>query len=74
VPTLSKRLYEAIHKDLKDAFDEASYETYDCCSTLNTLQELGVDAMPYTQAIIKEIKQIESNNKEIIWNIQSYIN
>lgn len=61
-PTLSKRLREAILKDLKAAYDEASYETYDHHGALNTLQELGVDAMPHTEAVIKEIEQMENDS------------
>ena len=60
--TLSERLREAILKDLEAAYDEASYETYDHHSTLNTLQELGVGAMPHTEVIIKEIEQMENDS------------
>lgn len=61
-PTLSENLREAIMKDLESIYNEACYETYDYHSALNTLYELGVDAMPNTQAIIKKIEQMENDS------------
>jgi len=72
-PTLSERLKKAIIKDLREAYDEACYETYDHQGTLNTLQELGVAAMPATEAVIKEIERMENDSfsqLHEIWGIE----
>ena len=67
--TLSKKLKEAIYKDMKDAYDEAAYETHDPYGTLQTLQELGAGAMPYTEAVIKEIEQMENDSFSQLHNV-----
>jgi len=61
-PTLSKRLRDAIYKDMQGAYDEACYETFDYYGTLNCLQELGVSAMPNTEKVIEEIERMENDS------------
>ena len=72
-PTLSERLREAIIKDLKEAYDESCYETYDHHGALETLQELGVSAMPNTELVINDIERMENDSfsqLHEIWGIE----
>ena len=58
--TLSEELRQAINKDLEEAYAEACFGTYNHHGTLCTLQQLGVDAMPHTDAVLKRLHRMEN--------------
>jgi hypothetical protein len=59
--TLSEQIEAAILKDLAEAYEYASYESFDHHAALDTLQELGIDAMPNTQLVVKKLRRMEDN-------------